>query len=368
LAKEIKALDDIKRAEKTISEVYEKSNNPAQAFIHYKAYIIARDSILNAENTKKTVQSEMNFSFAKKQAEQKLEQQKKDAITKAVIIAVSGILLLVLLFTIFLVKSSRKISGQKSLLQEKNKEITDSITYAKRIQQAILPPDTQIKKYFPESFVLYKPKDIVAGDFYWMEKIDDKIFFAAADCTGHGVSGAMVSVVCSNALNRAVKEFGLTDPGLILDKTTELVVETFSKSESEVKDGMDISLCSLNTNTLEVKWAGANNPLRFTQNGAVKEFEPNKQPIGKYENQKPFTTQAVQLSKGDTLYLFSDGYHDQFGGTKGKKFMRKRFKEKLDANRHLKMKEQGELLNTEFETWKGDSEQIDDVLVMGVKL
>lgn len=239
--------------------------------------------------------------------------------------------------TILLQKNELQI--QKSLVDEKQKEIIDSINYAKRLQQAILTPEAEILKFFPTSFLLYQPKDIVAGDFYFFENFNDHIFYAAADCTGHGVPGAMMSIVCSNALSKSVKEFGLTDPGQILDKTRELVVETFVKSGTEVKDGMDISLVVMaktdfkpTNDFIPLRWAGANNPLWYFEGGEMKELKANKQPIGKMENPQPFSSHQLKLSSGTTLFLFTDGYADQFGGPKGKKFKYSNFMKILSEN------------------------------------
>jgi serine phosphatase RsbU (regulator of sigma subunit) len=283
-------------------------------------------------------------------------------------------------------------------LEEKNKEILDSINYAKRIQSAILPPQKRVREYLPDSFILYKPKDIVAGDFYWMETAPllssppnrgemsegqrgAVILFAAADCTGHGVPGAMVSVVCNNGLNRSVREHGLIDPGQILDKTREIVIAEFEKSEEDVKDGMDISLCSLKGTTLH--WAGANNPLwiinpnrtewpegalPFGEGLGGAEYKADKQPIGKYAEPKPFTTHAIQLQQGDTVYIFTDGYQDQFGGEKGKKFKAANFKQLLLSIQHETMERQRVIIDEAFEKWKAGFEQIDDVCVIGVRL
>ena len=254
------------------------------------------------------------------------------------------------------------------LVNEKNKEITDSIQYAKHIQNGILPSTSIINACLPQSFVCYKPKDIVAGDFYWIEEKDEYIIFAACDCTGHGVPGAMVSVICSNALNRAVKEFGLLQPGDILTKVRELVVQTFERSESEVKDGMDISLCAWNKTTNELLWAGANNPLWYVQNKQMKIISPDKQPIGKTDNPMPFTTHKIQLNTGDCIYVFTDGYADQFGGDKGKKFKTKQLQDILTANSHKEMEEQKDILEKSLSEWKGNLEQIDDVLIIGVRI
>ncbi|NQV52480.1 MAG: SpoIIE family protein phosphatase [Flavobacteriales bacterium] len=274
-------------------------------------------------------------------------------------------------------------------LEEKNKEIIDSITYAKRIQEAILPPDLLFAEQVPNSFVLFLPKDIVAGDFYWLEQVDDLVLFAAADCTGHGVPGAMVSVVCHGALNRSVREFQLRDPGEILDRTALIVDETFEKSEQEVKDGMDIALCAYNTKTKELHWAGANNPLwiisndlpemlsggELTSDPSLSEAGPqlyevkaDKQPIGRYPNRSLYTTHKIQLNEGDAFYVFSDGYPDQFGGPKNKKYKSKNLKRFLLSIQTHPTPEQHDLLHNEFHSWRGKNEQVDDVCVIGVRV
>ena len=202
-----------------------------------------------------------------------------------------------------------------------------------------------------------------------MAEKNDIVFVAAGDCTGHGVPGAMVSVVCSNALNRAVKEFGITEPGKILDKVRDLVIETFEKSEKEdIKDGMDISLCTFNSKTKEVQWSGANNPLWYIQDTEIKEITADKQPIGNSDNPKPFTTHTIKLNDGDEVYLFTDGYADQFGGPKGKKYKYKQLEQKVLEGRNLDMNVQRNNLNTSFEAWKGNLEQVDDVLIIGIRV
>jgi PAS domain S-box-containing protein len=253
-------------------------------------------------------------------------------------------------------------------IRQKNKDITDSIIYAKRLQDAIMPPIGEIEKIFPDSFVIYKPKDIVAGDFYWLEQEGDTILIAACDCTGHGVPGALVSVVCSNALNRALNEYKLRDTGRVLDKVRELVLQTFEKSDSLVQDGMDISFCAINLKEKKVEWSGANNPLWYLQNGEIKELAADKQPIGKQDNAKPFTTQSIDVKKGDVLYLLTDGFADQFGGPKGKKYKYNQLKEKLLTLADKNMGEQKSMLEKEFETWKGALEQTDDVCLIGIRI
>jgi len=268
-------------------------------------------------------------------------------------------------------KRTEEIRHQKNIIEHKNTEILSSITYAKRIQEAILPSTKLMKEHLKECFILYKPKDIVAGDFYWFDQIDDVVIIAVADCTGHGVPGAMVSVVCSNALNKAVREFGETVPSKILDKTLELVVDQFSKSEEDVKDGMDIAMCSINLKTYELQYAGANNPLWINKRNSespLLEIKATKQPIGKYALAKKYENHVFQLEKGDTFYLFSDGFPDQFGGEKGKKLKAKAFKELLLSIRDNTMEEQHQTIDNYFENWRGDLEQIDDVCVIGVRV
>jgi serine phosphatase RsbU (regulator of sigma subunit) len=273
-----------------------------------------------------------------------------------------------------IVHQKEEIEKQKEVVEEKQKEIIDSINYAKRIQSAILAREEDIKQIYPDSFLLYKPKDIVAGDFYFFETTPTHVFYAAADCTGHGVPGALVSVVCSNALNRCVKEFGLTDPGQILDKTRELVVETFKKSGQEVKDGMDISLLVKELEKNIYSWAGANNPLWLIQtnpeNNEVEllEIKANKQPIGLSEKPAPFTSHNLLLRKGDAVCLFTDGYADQFGGPEGKKFKYKPFKELLKNVYKISSSEQKVVLDTTIEEWKKGFEQIDDICVIGIRV
>lgn len=263
------------------------------------------------------------------------------------------------------------IHRQKDSLSHKNKEITDSIAYALRIQKAILPSQKIMDDLIPNSFVLYKPKDIVAGDFYWLQQKDNKILIAAADCTGHGVPGAMVSVVCNNALNRALHEFNLTIPHLILDKTRELILQEFEKSEEEIKDGMDISMVRLTYNpdqTATLNWSGANNPLVIISKNGLNEIKADKQPVGKFLNSKSFTDHEIKLEKDDSFYLFTDGFADQFGGPHGKKFKYNLLKSLFEKFRETPMAEQKKLLEQNLTEWKGQLEQVDDVCIIGIRI
>jgi serine phosphatase RsbU (regulator of sigma subunit) len=268
----------------------------------------------------------------------------------------------------FAKKQLRIIEDLKSTLEVKNNEILGSIEYALRIQTAILPPQKIVQKYLENSFILYKPKDIVAGDFYWMENIGDLVLFAACDCTGHGVPGAMVSVVCHNALNRAVREFGLRQPAAILDKATEIVVENFSKSEEEIQDGMDISICALNLKSKTLEWAGANNPLWLIINDELIETKADKQCIGYNSDLKPFTNHQFTLESNTNIYLFSDGFSDQFGGNPEKKLSKNRFKELLLSVQHLPLQQQAIELDKFISNHQNGTEQTDDILVIGIRV
>lgn len=272
------------------------------------------------------------------------------------------------------------IQKQKQEIEEAHHEIKDSINYAKRIQDAIMPGREDMLNVLGDAFVLYLPKDVVAGDFFWMEKVDETIYLAAADCTGHGVPGAMVSVVCSNALTKALLEEGIRDTGKLLDRTRELVISQLARSGEEVKDGMDISLVALENSakakkenenfTYKISWSGANNSLWVLRKGTddIEEIKANKQPIGISPYPTPFTTHTIELNEGDVIYLFTDGYQDQFGGPRGKKFKASQLKRILLENHSLSMYDQQEVLNSTFNEWKGSLEQIDDVCVIGVRV
>ncbi len=375
LFKEVGDLNNLFSNYKQLSELLTLQEDYIGALSNYKNYTLYKDSVFNIEKDKKITQTAMNFEFDKKEAIAKAEQAKKDAITKQEQIAfIGGLSFMVLLAGMSFRSYRRKrkdniiITKQKQEVEQKNIEITKSIQYALRIQTAILPPPKIVKLNLENSFVLYKPKDIVAGDFYWMETIDDLVLFAACDCTGHGVPGAMVSVVCYNALNRAVREFGLTKPSKILDKTTEIVKENFSKSEDDIKDGMDISLCAYYPKTKTLQWAGANNPLWLLKNNELIETKANKQPIGKSEGNNPFTNHEYMLNTGDTVYIFSDGFPDQFGGEAGKKFTKKRFRELILSVQSQTIQEQGITLDKFITEYRKEIEQTDDILVMGVKI
>ena len=264
--------------------------------------------------------------------------------------------------------SNNKINQQKLKLEIKNKDLTDSINYASRIQQAILPNNKKISRFFKNHFLLYLPKDIVSGDFYWMEEANNQIYLAIADCTGHGIPGAMVSVVCNNALNRSIQKFKLTAPKAILNKTRELVIDAFEDNDQTIRDGMDIALCCIDKTNNKLTFSGANNPIIIIRENKTITLHADRQPIGKYSFGKSFNQQEISLNTDDTIYLFTDGFYDQFGGERGKKYKSDTLKKFLLKNSSFTLKKQKELLLSEFNNWKGNLEQIDDVCIMGVKI
>jgi serine phosphatase RsbU (regulator of sigma subunit) len=264
-----------------------------------------------------------------------------------------------------------KKDHMQNLLLQKNKDITDSITYAKRIQQAILPPEKMVKELLPDSFIFYKPKDIVSGDFYWVAELGNMVMFAAVDCTGHGVPGAFMSIVGQNFLNQAVNEHRLSRPDQILNFLNEEISRNLGKDEKhQIKDGMDLALCVMSKTSRTLEFAGAFNPLWILRGDEIIEVKGNKFPIGSHlgGELKSFTKQEVKLEKGDQLYVFTDGYADQFGGPKQKKFKYKNIKKLLIDNRTASMERQKQILENTLADWKGNLEQIDDILIMGVRI
>jgi serine phosphatase RsbU (regulator of sigma subunit)/CHASE3 domain sensor protein len=269
------------------------------------------------------------------------------------------------------VKQRDEIEKQREKVQELYKDVRDSIVYAKRLQNSILPTDEKVLTVCPESFVLYKPKDIVSGDFYWFEKLEKKSLFSVVDCTGHGVPGAFMSLLGSNGLKSAINEAQLDQPAAILDFLNKSIFDSLNKGDisNEVRDGMDVAICSINYNTLELEYAGANNPLYIIRDDKFLITKPNKMAIGSFTpGMNHFQNHTIQLEKGDSVYIFSDGYPDQFGGPKGRKLMYNRFREYLLDVKDMPIKEQGKELNRRLVHWQGKMDQIDDILVIGLKI
>jgi len=268
------------------------------------------------------------------------------------------------------VRQKDEVERQSRRVVELYKNVTDSIRYAKRLQESILPSDQRLSELLPGSFVLYRPKDIVSGDFYWVEAIGGKVVFAAVDCTGHGVPGAFMSLVGHNALNQVVKERGVTVPHEAMDQLNRIAFDTLHKDRDQyVRDGMDMALCCFDSRTGVLEFAGANCPLYVVREGELLQFAPNKMPIGGFVQQPgAFKGHSEQLRPGDAVYVFSDGYADQFGGPKGKKFRYRQFRDLLVRISPEPPERKKALLQQAFNAWKGTQEQVDDILVMGMQL
>ncbi len=392
IAKMIANKSDLKEIYHTKSEVYAQMKQFEKAYKYHNLFSDYADSLQNEQLSSQFAEMSTKYDTEKKENEIKLLQKDKEnqkSIYKleqkrqnTILFSVLGSLTLLVLFSITIFKKWRRAKKQKDLIElkeietekqkniieKKNNEITRSLEYAVRIQSAILPSRNTISKYFENSFILYKPKDIVSGDFYWFESVEDKILFAACDCTGHGVPGALVSVLCYNALNRAVKEFKLIQPAQILDKTSNIFEEYFSHNKIEIHDGMDISMCSFDPKTRELQWAGANLPLWIINKNEINELVPNKQCIGYNDEVVPFINHTLKLEPDTTIYLFTDGFSDQFGSANNVKLKRKNFRKLILTNSELSSNLREKALNDFITDYKKDTEQTDDMLVIGIQL
>jgi serine phosphatase RsbU (regulator of sigma subunit) len=253
-------------------------------------------------------------------------------------------------------------------IAEKNKDIMDSIIYAKGIQRAMLPEKKKLKDIFPESFIYYKPRDIVSGDFYWFVKQENKFLIAAADCTGHGVPGALMSVIGIELLNKIIVEKRITYPSDILRNLNAGVTRFFNQQENETRDGMDIAVCSIDIANHTIEYAGANRPVWLIRNSILEEIKPSKFPIGGGLEPRIYISHKVSYEPNDRLYLFTDGVTDQFGGFDDRKLMKKKLKKLLVASRPLSLDDQKKALSDFLDNWKGENSQVDDMLAIGIKL
>jgi len=422
LAKELGSLYSMEKIYKGISSAYAKAGNFDRFSFYDSLYMKMQDSIFNYENRKKADEISAKYETEKKELQismQGLELNKQKTVRNYLY----GVVALVLLVVIAMIAAFRtkqkanrqlqilnaeiigqkmeiefkndelnkhneeictqrdEIEQQKSIIEEKNREVMDSIHYAKRIQQAVLPTRDVIESSVAEFFIFFRPKDIVSGDFYWAARRKNHLLIAAADCTGHGVPGAFMSMLGMSFLNEIVPREDITTSSQVLDELRKLVIESLQQKGvlGEQKDGMDMAFCALDVDTLKLQYAGANNPLMVASphgmasapHGAMiplREIKADKQPIAIFEKMTPFTNHVIQLQKGDSFYIFSDGYADQFGGSCGKKMLKKRFHDYLIQIKDLPMEQQQKLVEEYFDNWRGAHSQIDDVLVIGVRV
>lgn len=393
-----------------LSEIYNKTQNYKEGIYHYKSYIILRDSLYNIDKTKEIVRKELEFNFNKKEELQKLKTEKeieaKNIESKKqkniIILTVIGILILslLLIFSIkqFLQKRNSEkqlqklnsdlnlknfqleekssiIENQHNTIHQKNKEITDSIRYAQKIQTAIMPLKHEFSNYFKECFVLFEPKDIISGDFYWVTSRNEKIIYATGDCTGHGVPGGFMSMLGVSLLNEIINEHDLTEPALILSRLRKKVITALRQKglSGEQQDGMDMTICVIDKTIKTLQYAAANHSFyiirKSNENYELLEFSGDKQPVGIFGKElKPFKQHTIQLNENDTIYTFTDGFADQFGGPKGKKFKYKQLKQVLLSIQQKPLIEQEIHLNNVFNNWKNNLEQIDDVTLIGIRI
>ncbi len=370
---------------KKLARLYEVAGNLQKSLYHFKSFNLIKDEIFS-ENSQKAI-TEMQTKYETEKKEQELKLMKnQDELQKSVIqrqrlmigLAVGG-LLVILAFSVLLINMVRQKQRANKVLEEKNElishqkqEITDSIRYASRIQGAVLPSAALLNESLTDHFVLFLPRDIVSGDFYWFTKQGEKIVLVAADCTGHGVPGAFMSMLGVSFLYEIVNKEGILEPAKILNMLRELIKVTLSQTgkQNEQKDGMDISLSVLDMGRMKLEWAGAYNPLYLIRNKELIEYKADKMPIAIHVNDhQGFTNHQIDIQPGDAFYMFSDGYPDQFGGEDGRKYMSKRFKQYLVDISHLPMSEQKDLLHKEHFDWRsGNYEQVDDIIVFGVRV
>ena len=413
IAYDLKALPIQRDCYELLAKSYEKKNNVKKAYDFLQQYTTVKDSI-SEQAAKKMIESETRYKLGKKQKEieaQNLKIESQEAQAKnqqmKMYFSLSALLVMIVLAFIFyrnykqkikandlLREQKKEIEEQNRIVLEQKKEITDSIIYAENIQRAIMPSEEFLNDLLPEHFLMFRPKDIVSGDFYWIKKIKNFIVIAIADCTGHGVPGAFMSMLGAIFLNETVTSRSLDDAGMILNRIREKIKNSLHQSgkEGEAKDGMDMSFFIIDSETREVQFSGAYNPLYIIRdndkvgdiealkekgfgvyqpseyNATLIEIKGDRQPIAIYSYEKDFTSYTYQLLEGDCLYSSSDGYPDQFGGEKGKKLKTRNFKNLLLSCKDKPMKEQEEFMQNSFDKWKGDIEQIDDVILMGLRI
>lgn len=374
------------------AQVYYALGDYKKSIDNHRIYTALKDSLFKVNSSEKIAEMQTKYDADKKDQENELlviqnnlsNETIKRQKTTGIIIACGLGLTLVLLSFIFKglqnQKRANKIielqkqetESQKVIVEEKNKEITDSIIYASRIQNAMLTSEDYIKRWFNNEFVLFKPKDIVSGDFYWCyHDGSNKTYLVTADCTGHGVPGAMMSMLSINLLNEIICERNVTQPNEILNSLRREIIKSLNSKDSkeEANDGLDCSIIVFNHDTLNMQYACANNSFYVIRNKKIINSYTDKMPIGKSPKEDvSFEVKEIQLEKGDLIITLTDGYADQFGGNKGKKYKYKQLEELLVANTELEMSEMKNSLNDSIELWKGSLEQVDDICIIGIKI
>ena len=381
-----------------LSKIYYTQGKFKESIDMYRLYMSNKERITSETLRKESFKKDVQHEFEKKEQMTKAEQEKKELIAKEekkqqqlIIYSVSVGLVMVLVFALFAYRAYRQkqksnvelerknilierqkkeVEHQKEIVDEKQKEILDSIHYAKRIQRAVITSDNYISQHIKDYFIYYQPKDIVSGDFYWALHANNKFYLATADCTGHGVPGAFMSLLNISILNEVMIEKKIIRTDLILNEARKDIIKSLNPTGSEEsKDGMDCILACFDFENLKLEYAAANNSFYIVRDNQLITCKADKMPVGKSpRDSEPFTLHAVDLQKGDTVYMLTDGLPDQFGGPKGKKYKYKQLEDLLIANNGKLLAEQKEILNTSFHNWKGNLEQVDDVLLIGIKI
>jgi len=367
-----------------LAKVYANLKNYEKAYYYKNRYLALKDSMNNEEGMRQV--QEMEKRLENEKAEKEIEiltqreeiqnlkvrsQSEKLKQSSIIIYSVAGILLIVLLMSFFLFKALRQIRKTNVELAEKKKEIQDSINYASNIQQAMLPEVSVMNAHFPEGFGLYLPKDVVSGDFYWFNELNGNVYFAVADCTGHGVPGAFMSMIGIDKLNQSLIDKKIENLSDILSALNKSIKQALKQKDDSAitKDGMDIALCSYNKERKQLRFAGANRPLWILREKNIIEYKATKASIAGFTDlAQVYESQYIQLKAGDVIYIFTDGFADQFGGENRKKFMTKQLKQVLIEIHQLPMYEQETKLHAIFNNWKGKLEQVDDVLLLGFRV
>jgi serine phosphatase RsbU (regulator of sigma subunit) len=378
LSKELNSRSYLSDTYQSLYQTYKKKNDYQQALKWHEKYLIMRDSILNKKKNKQI--SELQTKYETKKKEQKIKLLNKEKKVQDLKIKKQRLLnyfigiiaIITLLFAIIFLVQKRKIKAANIKLSNQQKQITDSITYASRIQKAILPTNEQINNILNENhFILFRPKEMVSGDFYFTEQKNGKKIVASVDCTGHGVPGAFMSLLGYSFLKEIIKTIEPLEPNLILDKLREHVINSLHQKQEigTGKDGMDISLCIIDEENQEIHFSGAYQVMLFIRNGEIYRYKGDKMPIGiHYNKQSSFSKEVIKYNKGDEIYLFSDGYIDQFGGPKNKKFRLKKLEKILTDIHNETMASKKSHLTKTFDRWKRGNDQLDDVVMIGVKL